>query len=295
MNRNAYAAHEILVAPARARSQLWRVFVGFVLIAVVVFLLNSALHAVMRSAAPGYWDAAALAGNKPGALLILLGSFVFLILGTMAAARLMHDRPPLGLVGPLPIALRQFWRVLRLLLVLGLVAMVLPPYGVGQTMQVNLPFGTWVALLPLSLTVILIQTSAEEILFRGYLQQALAARFRSPLVWAVTPAALFALGHYTPTEAGDNAVIVALWAGIFGVLMADLTARAGTLGPAIAVHLFNNLTALLLFAVPGNLTGLALYLLPFDLTDVQAVRPWLAVDFATMLVSWLAARVAIRR
>ena len=77
--------------------------------------------------------------------------------------------------------------------------------------------------------------------------------------------------------------------------MADLTARAGTLGPAIAVHFVNNVTAILIVSMPDNLSGLALYLSPFSLADTEAVRAWLPVDFGFMLVSWLTARLAIRR
>lgn len=295
MPETPYAAHETLVAPARRKPQLVRLLAGLVLVAGIGLSLNSALHGVLRALAPDYWDAAAMAGNRAGAALVLLGGFGFVTLATMAVARVLHDRPPLGLIGPLPLAIRQFWRVLRLLLLLGVLVFALPPYEIGPPVQPNLPPGRWLLLLPLSLAAILIQSSAEEILFRGYLQQSLAARFSSPLVWMAVPALLFAMGHYVPAEAGDNAALVAAWSGLFAFLMADLTARAGTLGPAIAVHMFNNATALLLFAMPDSLNGLALYLLPFDMSDTQALRPWLAVDFATMIVAWLAARLAIRR
>jgi uncharacterized protein len=153
----------------------------------------------------------------------------------------------------------------------------------------------WLLLLPLSLLAVLVQVSAEEIVFRGYVQQQLAARFNSPLIWMVLPSALFALGHYLPAEAGENALMVALWAGVFGILMADLTARSGSLGPAIAVHLWNNVSAILIVSLPDDLSGLALYLTPFSMDDAAAIRTWLPVDFALMLVSWLAARLAIRR
>ena len=82
----------------------------------------------------------------------------------------------------------------------------------------NLPFWTWFGLLPLSIAAVLVQTGSEEILFRGYIQQALAARFRHPAVWLLGPSALFALGHYLPAEAGDNALVITAWAGLFGVL-----------------------------------------------------------------------------
>ena len=68
-----------------------------------------------------------------------------------------------------------------------------------------------------------------------------------------------------------------------------------TLGPAIAVHLANNAIAILIVSAPDNLNGLALFLIPFDLSDTQAARPWLMVDFMVMIVSWLVARIAIRR
>ena len=150
-------------------------------------------------------------------------------------------------------------------------------------------------LLPLSLGVVFIQISAEEIFFRGYLQQQLAARFQSPLVWMVLPSVLFAMGHYQPAEAGENAVMIVVWAGVFGLLMADLTARSGTIGPALAVHFVNNVTALLITSLPDSLGGLALWHAPFGMEDTAELRAWMPVDFALMIVSWLAARLALRR
>jgi len=295
MTDRAYAAHEILVAPARPGAALWRLFLGLVLIAVITVGLNSALQAAMHAFAPIGWAIDLAAGRKPGSMLILLGSFGFVIVATAVAARQVQRRAPLGLIGPPRRAISQFWRVLRLLVLFGLLLLALPPYDMGAPLVSNLALGRWLLLLPVALVAILVQVSAEEILFRGYLQQALAARFSHPAVWLILPSALFALGHFVPSEAGPNAGLIALWAGCFGILMADLTARAGSLGPAIAVHFFNNVTALLIFAVPESLNGLALYLLPFSSADTGPMRAWLAVDFVLMILTWLVARIAIRR
>jgi hypothetical protein len=244
---------------------------------------------------PGAWISDIPAGDTPGKLLVLLFGFGGVILGVQLTARVFQRRGLTGVTGPVPLFWRQFGRVLLYLLVLTVALSLLPPYDMGEPLDQNLPFSRWLALLPLGLAALLIQTGAEEILFRGYIQQTLAARFRSPLVFLLVPSGLFALGHYLPAEAGDNAGLIALWAGVFGVLMADLTARAGSLGPAVAVHFFNNLTAMLLIASPTSLNGLALYLQPYGLSDTEALRPWLIVDFALMTVSWLVARLAIRR
>ncbi|NSY40064.1 CPBP family intramembrane glutamic endopeptidase [Leisingera sp. ANG59] len=292
---HSYRAHEALVRFARIRPALWRLVLGLVLVASVSFAMTAALQVMLAGLFPGDWQQGLADGSTPGAMLVLLGSFAFLSLGVAMAARLFHQRGFATVTGHLRPLAHQFGRVSLYLLGLSLLLMALPPYDMGPPMTRNLPFWTWLGILPLSIAAVLVQTGSEEILFRGYIQQALAARFRHPAVWLLVPSALFALGHYLPAEAGDNALVITAWAGLFGVLMADLTARAGTLGPAMAVHFFNNVTALLLFGSPTSLNGLALYLIPFELADMQALRPWMAVDFLLMLVSWLCARLAIRR
>ena len=290
-----YTAHEALVRPARVQKELWRLIAGLGLAVAVSFTGSAALYGAASAVWPGPWLDGLAGGKNPAALLLLLGGFGFVILGVALAARLLHRRGLFSVTGPPRVLVRQFGQVAAALLLLSGALMLLPPYGMEAPLEPNLPVMRWLALLPLSLSGVLIQVSAEEILFRGYIQQALAARFRQTWVWLWLPAALFAFGHYLPAEAGENAVIIALWAGLFGFLMADLTARAGTLGPAITVHFFNNAAALLIAASPTSLSGLALYLMPFEMSDTGALRPWLAVDAALMLVSWLAARLAIRR
>ncbi|PCJ06444.1 MAG: CPBP family intramembrane metalloprotease domain-containing protein [Rhodobacteraceae bacterium] len=290
-----YAAHEALVESARKRPQLWRLILGLVVVTLVGFLLFSGAHSLLASLFPGPWLSGLQDGSNPAAMLALLGGFGFVIAGVAVAARLLQSRALSSVIGAPRVLVHQFVRVSLYLLALGGALLLLPPYQMDAPVVPNLPVLTWLALLPLSLLALLVQTSAEEILFRGYIQQSLAARFRHPLIWLVLPSVLFALGHYLPAEAGENALLITLWAGVFGVLMADLTARAGTVGPAIAVHLFNNFTALVLIASPTSLNGLALYLLPYEMSDAQALRPWMAVDFAVMVIGWLVARLAIRR
>ncbi len=288
----AYAPHEDLVAPARRQPALWRLLIGLVLVAAMLIIGANLLFVV------ALWNGAdphtLSAGQTPGSMLAVLGGFAFVSLGVIFAARLMQWRSAVSLLGPMPRVLYQFRRTLVFMALLLVVLMVLPPFGMGIPLEPNLPLGQWLHYLPLALICVLIQVEAEELLFRGYLQQTLAARFNARWVWMGLPSALFAYGHYLPQEAGDNAVLIAVWAGIFGLLMADLTARAGSLGPAIAVHFANNIVALLIVGSPSSLGGLALYLLPYEMSDAEQLRPWLMVDFAVMLVSWLTARLAIR-
>jgi membrane protease YdiL (CAAX protease family) len=293
-----YQPHEMLVAPARAQSAWWRFAAGLMLAFVVYVVINQAFFAAVytltRDSAGNFYDDL-MVGATPFSMQVLLFSFAFMTMGIGITVRLLHNRSLLSVLGPLPLLWTDFRRVSVMMVVLLLVLAVLPPWDMGGDYVRNTPLGLWLVLLPVSLLAVLVQVSAEEIVFRGYIQQQLAARFKSPLVWMILPAALFALGHYLPAEAGENALTIAIWAGVFGVLMADLTARSGSLGPAIAVHLWNNVSAILIVGLPDNLGGLALFHAPFSMDDTATMKAWLPVDFALMFVSWIAARLAIRR
>lgn len=292
-----YSAHVFHTTDARAHSELWRTVFGLVAIAglyvALALIFNQGIFELNRYR-PEFTNEL-ITGSTPLAMYVLLASFGLISLSVFAVVRFVHKRGALTVFGPTLLAVPQFVRVLGILLLLGVALMILPPYGIGGELVPNLALGKWALLLPLSLVAVFVQISAEEIFFRGYLQQQLAARFSSPLVWMVLPSALFAIGHYQPSEAGSNAVMITVWAGLFGLLMADLTARAGSIGPALAVHFVNNVTALLITALPDSLGGLALWHTPFGIEDEAQLRAWLPVDFAMMIVSWLAARLALRR
>lgn len=294
----AYTLHDDFVAPARLQAELWRFVAGMVLAAFAYIMLNQVFFQMVQ----GFISSDRMQflrdvqrGASPVAMYVLLFTFGFMSLSVGISAQLLHKRSFATLLGPLRACWEDFFSVTIVVVGVMMVVFLLPPWGMDAPFVPNMPLTTWVLLLAPSLVFVLIQTSAEEIVFRGYVQQQLAARFSSPLVWMILPAVLFALGHYLPDTAGENALMIAVWAGAFGILMADLTARAGNLGPAIAVHFWNNVSAILIISLPGDLSGLALYLTPFGMDDTEALRAWLPVDFVMMFVLWLAARLAIRR
>lgn len=294
----AYAAHDSFVAPARATAEIWRLAAGVGLaVATYVALLAAAqilLSAVLPQPLYQAFYAATASGSTALGALYLLTSFAFMGLAIAFVVRQLHQRAPLTLLGPPRLALRQGLVVLMALTLLSLVIWILPPSEILLPLPDPAPFAPWVIGALFALPALLIQTGAEELVFRGYLQQQIAARFRSPLLWMGIPAVLFALLHYRP-EAGENALLLMGWAGIFSLMASDLTARSGSLGPAIALHFVTNAVAILFVAQDAALSGLALYRVPLDLSDPSVVRPALMIDLAIMAVSWLAARWSLRR
>jgi membrane protease YdiL (CAAX protease family) len=151
-----------------------------------------------------------------------------------------------------------------------------------------------VVLAPAGLLAVFVQVTTEEVLFRGYLMQQLAARFAHPAVWMILPSAVFGALHHDPSL-GLASIWVIGSAMLFGIAACDLTARSGSLGPAIALHFVNNASAFLLISAQDALSGLALYRLAVDLTDPTQLRNVLLIDIGVILCGWLAARVALRR
>ena len=293
-----YDAHSAFVAPARRRAEIWRLLLGLALIVAIVLGLTALFHmAVLTYGGDAlHRDITRLEGTGQTAagVLTLLYSFLIMTLAVVVVTAQLHRRSPLTLLGPIPLMMRQFGAVVAVLIALGIAIAVLPPWGFDDPVSAGLPPLRWLLLLPLALLAVLIQTSAEEILFRGYLQQQLAARFRSPVIWMVAPALLFGVLHYRP-DAGANGGLIMLWAAGFALAAADLTARAGTLGPAIGLHFMSNASALLILSAEGTLSGLALFRLQIDMADPVALRPYLLIDATMILIGWLAARLAIRR
>lgn len=291
-----YAPHDGLVAPARASRALWRVVLGSVLIyaaflGLIYACLALAAQIMGPEAAQSAFHGIFQSGVTTRDSLLLLYSFAFLIVGTAAVAHQLHHRSALSLIGPLPRAARDFLLTVRALAFLYAALWLLLPDG--AELQRNLDPRRWLMLLPLALPAVLLQTLAEEMLFRGYLQQQLAARFASPVLWMGLPTLVFAWGHYAPEEAGANALGMGLWAAAFGLCAADLTARTGTLGAATGLHFANNALAILIVSLPGPVSGLSLYLYPYDMA-APGLSPQLAVELAVLGVSWLAARLALR-
>ncbi|RKF12888.1 CPBP family intramembrane metalloprotease [Roseovarius spongiae] len=292
-----YGPHQFLIAPARGSEEPWRLLAGCALI-VALFLLMSLFYSrIIAVALPdSAWGANGRGvedASTPWGALANLYIFGLVILALWVVLTVLHTRTLSSLLGASRPAWRQFRRVLVALALLT--AAVLPlPAPEALTPGPHLALPTWLAFLPLALLGLAIQTGTEEIVFRGYLQSQLAARFRRPLVWMGLPSALFAALHYAPGNMGDNAWLAVMWAFLFGLAAADLTARSGTLGPAIALHIANNFSAILLAAPEGSFDGLALYTYPFALHDTAIMRTWAPIDMMMLLCSWLAARLALR-
>lgn len=297
-----YRAHAQFIRPAWPVRDLWRV-VAMIFLVDLIFNFSPAILALFLTSAAleSYYE-----GTSAFGTLAQFFSFGIAGLGLAALLHLLHRRGFGSLIGDRGAAWADLRRVAWAVGLVLLVIELLPPWALTEDTVVMRDFGTWVLLLPLGLLALLVQVGTEELFFRGYLQQQMACLSPSRWAWMVFPSVLFGTLHYWNGYGPADGLIWAAWATALGLACADLTARTGNLGAAIGLHLANNAFALLLYAVEDwPASGLALFLYPYedpetyDYSLQTLLDPWMIPYALTMagsvLVMWLAARVAIRR
>ena len=282
------------VAPARARPQGWRLVVGMAVIAaayVLTFVLVVVAMTLVMGPAEGMAYLALIEdGGTPTLITLLLAMFAGPLVAAMVMARLLHRRAASTLFGPG--LLRGFG--------LGVTVAVLTYIAVSLLLPApfelvpNLEMSVFLSFLPVAIVALLIQTGAEEVVFRGYMQQQLAARWQSPWVWMVFPSVCFGLLHGDPTGGIDR-----LWLMIpptlFGLVAADLTRVTGSIGVAWGLHFANNASAILFTALAGNLSGLALYRTPFGDEALSLSNPLVWQEMMITVILWAVARLWLAR
>ncbi len=292
MHRSRSPRFETFVSDARRRPHLWRLLAGVCVSALVYAVWAWAVLTIYGRAAGQEGSAAIRSGRTPGDAYILLSTIIGMALGVALAARSLHRRRPASLFGPSATVLRDF--VITAALVGAVQGVALALWSIGHDAKPGMDASVWLPLLPFSLLAVLLQTGAEELAFRGYLQQQLAARFRSPVVWMLVPSIGFGMAHYNPDVTGGNLWLFVFGTICFGLAAADLTARTGSIGAAWGFHFANNTLALLILGMDGMVSGLSLFVTPFDASDPEA-GPMILAASLTLGVAWLLARPVLGR
>jgi len=292
----SYEPYEALIARARPKASLLRLMLGIMVTTLLYSLFLGLVWKGLISIMGQAWCEQTMqmpGPSSPSQMFVLLGSFGFMTAAVSFTVWSLHNYNPVLLIGDFARAKGQFLRSLGGLLALATAVAAIANYGI--TLLPNLPLSQWLSLLPLSLVFLLVQVSAEELVFRGYLQSQLAALGLHRLVWIVIPSAIFGLLHYDPAVVGAAAPWIALSTTLFGMCAGDLTARSGTLGPAIALHFVWNFYAIILFGFPDYLGGLALFTYDFSIMDEEKLISLVPYDAAFLLLAYLTVRFTLRR
>ncbi len=250
--------NETYVEAGRRGKNTWlRYLLGVVFILFMWFVVGGwaslALGSLLDAPAGQIATEPSSAGLIAG-YLVISASFPLFLLGTVLAVALIHRRNPLTLVtGRRSIDWRRMgtgFGVLFVLVVLfSFVEFLIYPssFSLGPSLAAFVPF----ALLALVLTPI--QTTAEELFFRGYLVQGASLISGNFLFLAVVSGVLSMLPHLLANPEVDAGFLpMALYYFGFGAFLAWVSLRDGTLELAIGAHAANNLYGAVVLSFEGS-------------------------------------------
>jgi membrane protease YdiL (CAAX protease family) len=180
-------------------------------------------------------------------------NFLIILAGIVLAVALIHRRSPRTLVTPrnridLKRVAQGFGAWFLIMCGFALVSFLLDPsiYWSGPDPAAFIPF----ALVALILTPI--QTTTEELFFRGYLMQAASLISKNPLFLIIASGLPFMLVHLGNPEVGADFVTVVLYYFAVGAFFALISLKDGTTELAIGIHAANNLFIALVLNFSGS-------------------------------------------
>ncbi len=181
------------------------------------------------------------------ALVIVMVGFLPFILATPLAVRFIHARPARTLVTAAPrirwgriLAGAVVWFVLAA--IISVVESALYPGRYVLTLQPR----ALLVYAVFALLLIPIQTTAEELFFRGYLLQWMGLILKNKWLLALINGTLFLLPHLVNPEmsASSNALLMALGYFAFGFFATLITVQDNGMELALGLHAANNLMVL---------------------------------------------------
>ncbi|MEM1300470.1 MAG: CPBP family intramembrane glutamic endopeptidase [Pseudomonadota bacterium] len=265
-------AFEEYLAPARAARGFWRPVLGLIIIMglwVIGMIVVVMGWMLWRWAELGNLHGAVEAlgqlGQGGGAepVVIMLLSFAGIWAGAAVAAVVMHGQAFGTLFEPAKrILFSDFGKGVLLAAAFSGLSLLVAMLFIATPVRAQ-PMGDWLVLFVPLMALVFIQATGEELIFRGYLLQQLAIRFRSPIAWAILPSILFGLLHAGNTD-GEAAYYYIAITGITGVTLAALVWRAGNLWIAVGLHWGVNMSSLTLVGADGIMAGTQLWLFPAE-------------------------------
>jgi membrane protease YdiL (CAAX protease family) len=282
-----------------ARPRLLRWLVGTFLILISWLIIGSILTGV--TAAKFNLDLEVLASNDAQtrqtlasyqpwqAATTILVSFIPLFLATLLLYRYLLRLPLRALFSRSERRLLSEIRVGALTMGIILIVTGVPDMlANSESYKLNFNLEKFLPYLLIAVTLIPIQTSAEEVFFRGWIQQRLENGRRSIWLVSILGGALFALPHLANPEVNGELIYALLGYGATGFMFAWVSFRDRSIGISLGAHAINNIMAALVVTSEDS----ALPSVSVWTTPAVAWLPAAVVSVATIpFFIWLSARL----
>ncbi len=184
-------------------------------------------------------------------LILLLGMFVFTFYAFILMIKRVHKKPLLSVVtAHLNFRFSRFFFAFSVWSIILLATFFIDYFVLSpNNYELHFNLGNFFILTILSILFLPIQTSFEEVFFRGYLLQGISLASKNILVAAVVTSVLFGLAHMSNPEAqefGSN--IMMPYYTLFGLFLCLLAIWNQGLELSIGIHAANNILSSLLIS-----------------------------------------------
>ena len=180
-------------------------------------------------------------------LFLILISFVFVVPAIWLVVKKLHDLPIMSILSSRKKIDLQ--RVLYSFMIWAAVvtSFVLMEYFISpENYQVNFNFNQFIVLAIIAILLIPIQTSVEEIVFRGYLMQGFGNWFNSRLMALLLTSIVFGSLHLANPEIGALGYEFVVFYIAIGLVLGIMTLMDEGIELALGFHAANNLCVALL-------------------------------------------------
>lgn len=242
---------QFLELPQDGKTEWWRYLFGFGIVVLFWFVLGAVPQFILLGIAmvdgnPETnidFTTGFITGIHPIINFVSVNlSFVMLVIGLFLVVRFVHQRPFRSLVTPYK---RINWiragQGFIVYLILAAIASVVGYFLHPDTYLFTLdpaPFALFVLFI---LIMTPIQTSAEELFFRGYLLQAQGHFSKNFLLLAIINGLMFMLPHLVNPEVQSGPLLLALYFFGIGAFLAYITLQDNGMELALGIHAANNM------------------------------------------------------
>lgn len=165
------------------------------------------------------------------------------IIGVFISVRYVHQRPFKTLITPFnKINVKPILYGFSFFFLL----LVVSDFILGGLNSSNIQFNAnnisqWLYFLPVILLLIPLQTTSEELTYRGYWMQGTGLLTRNFFILALINGVLFLLPHIVNPEITTGGILAMVYYVVVGFSLAFITLKSGTLELAIGMHAANNI------------------------------------------------------
>lgn len=226
--------------------------------------------------------------NKNILLALLFSMFVFTFLGLYIVVKRVHKKTLTSIITAYDkVRFGRFFFAFGVWAVFLIVSVLLAYFLNKDEVKIQFDPVNFVFLVIVCVVLMPVQTTTEELIFRGYLVQGLSQRFKNGIVPLAITSLLFGMVHMTNPEAKAYGWIMMLpYYSIFGFFLGVITLLDEGLELAMGIHCANNLISSLLITSPnGVLKTDAIFTASSENPGSEFIT-WFVMAALTFIIFW---------